>query len=83
MFEARSTITSGGRLVIPVQIRKKLNLHDGEEVILKIECGELHILTLKAAIQKAQIVVQKYNKKHVSLTDMLFKMRKEEKDHDE
>jgi AbrB family looped-hinge helix DNA binding protein len=82
MLEARSTITSGGRLVIPAAIRKELNLNEGEEVILKVECGELHVLTYKHAVQKAQALVQKYNKKNTSLTEVLFKMRREESDNE-
>ncbi len=78
MREARSVITEGGRLVIPSAIRKELNIKVGEEVIMKVESGELHIFTYKNAIKQAQALVRRYNKKNVSLTDKLLKERKED-----
>lgn len=78
MLEARTTITEGGRMVIPSHIRKALNIHIGEEVLLKIESGELHIVTLRNSVKNAQALISKYNKKNISLKDTLFSMRKEE-----
>lgn len=78
MREARSVITEGGRLVIPSAIRKELNIKVGEEVIMKVESGELHIITYKNAIKQAQALVRRYNKKNVSLTDKLLNERKKD-----
>lgn len=80
MLEARATISAGGRILIPSAIRKKLHLEEGEEVILKIESGELRILTLKDAVKRSQSLVKKYNTRKISLTEALFKLRRDEKD---
>jgi AbrB family looped-hinge helix DNA binding protein len=80
MLEYRTHVREGGRIVIPVEIRKKLQLEIGEEVILKLEDHELHVVTLKNAILKAQQMVQKYNKSNKKLTEELFKLRKEDND---
>jgi len=78
MFEARSTITTGGRMVIPYTIRRMLNLNIGEELVLKVEKGELHISTLNAAIKETQELVRKHNKKKISLSEALIASRREE-----
>lgn len=78
MQEYRTQIREGGRIVIPAQIRKTLHLEVGEEIILKLENDELHVMTLKHAVLKAQSLVQKYNKSRKVLTDELFKMRQED-----
>lgn len=78
MLEFRTQVKEGGRIVIPASIRKKLHLEIGEEIILKLEHNELHVITLKNAILKAQQTIQKYNPTHKKLTEELFKLRKEE-----
>lgn len=76
MLEARATITEGGRLLIPAAIRKALHLTVGEEVMLTVESGTLHVSTYKNTIQQAQSAVRQYNKKQESLTKALFIARK-------
>lgn len=83
MLQAKTTIASGGRIVIPSEIRNELNLKVGEEVLLKVESGQIHIISYKQAVKKAQDTVRKYNKKKLSLKDLLFKQRKEESDSEE
>ncbi len=78
MLESRATITSGGRLVIPSIIRKELHLNVGQEVILTVESGELHVVSLEMAIMHAQNKVKSYNKKNLSLAKELIASRKEE-----
>jgi AbrB family looped-hinge helix DNA binding protein len=78
MLEARATLTEGGRIVIPAQIRKALNIHIGDEVLLKLESGELHIVTLQNVVKDAQKLVRQYNEKNLSLKKTLFSMRKED-----
>lgn len=83
MFEARTTITEGGRIVIPSLMRKELGLSVGEEVIIKLESGELHISTLKQSIKNAQNTVRRYNKYRTSLKDALISSRRAESDHED
>jgi AbrB family looped-hinge helix DNA binding protein len=80
MIEFRTQVKEGGRIVIPAPIRKKLHLEIGEEVILKLEHNELHVITLKNAVFKAQQLIKKYNPSQIKLTEELFKLRKEEND---
>lgn len=78
MLTSKSVITAGGRIIIPANIRKYLNLHEGEEVLLKADSGELHITTTKKNIETAQALVRKYNRNKVALSKVLLAERKEE-----
>jgi len=78
MYEYRAQIKEGGRVIIPAKAREKLHLKIGEELLMKVEGEELRILPLHVALKKAQALVRKHNVHKKSLTDMLFKMRKEE-----
>jgi AbrB family looped-hinge helix DNA binding protein len=80
MYGYRAQVKEGGRIVIPAKAREKLHFDVGEELLLRIEGEELHILSLRVAIKKAQALAQKYNPSHKSLTAALFKMRKKEND---
>ena len=54
MEDIHSTIAEGGRIVIPADYRRALGLKVGDEVILRMADGEVHILTRRQAIKKAQ-----------------------------
>lgn len=75
---SKAMINEGGRISIPIHIRKALNLHIGDEVLLKVEEQEVHIIPLNKAVQQAQELIRRYNKYNVSLTDMLVEMRKDD-----
>jgi len=80
MLEARSTLTAGGRVLIPIAIRRLVHIEEGEELILTAKGGEIHIKPMKKAIREVQQLVKKYNKKDLSLTDALIAERREESD---
>lgn len=75
MIVEHTTITSGGKLIIPSSIRKALNLKSGEKVHLILESGELRVISYKNAILRAQQLIRKYNKKNSCLTKELFNIR--------
>lgn len=76
--ETKVKISGGGRVVIPVEYRKALGVEEGDELILRIDQGELRLLTRKQAISKAQAVVRQYAHKNRSLADELIAERREE-----
>jgi len=53
MEDIHSKIAEGGRIVIPAGYRRALGLKVGDEVILRMADGEVHILTRRQAIKKA------------------------------
>lgn len=68
-------VTEGGRIVIPAEYRRALGLAVGDEVILQLEDGELHLFTLQQAIKRAQEIVSRYVPEGVSLADELIQER--------
>jgi len=75
--ETRMRVNENGRVVIPASFRKRLGIHVGDEVVLRIEDDELRITTLKRRIERAQRLVRKHVKSGVSLVDELIAGRRE------
>jgi AbrB family looped-hinge helix DNA binding protein len=71
-------IAKGGRLVIPAEHRRALGLEVGDEVIVRVEDGELRILTRSEAIKRAQGLVRRHIKGSRSLVDELSAERRAE-----
>src|SRR5262249_5543674 len=68
-LRARARIGAGGRLVIPVEMRRALGLEEGEPVNLRVEDGELHIWTVSEGIRQAQELARPYIRPGVSVID--------------
>ncbi|WP_127580126.1 AbrB/MazE/SpoVT family DNA-binding domain-containing protein [Paenibacillus koleovorans] len=47
MDDLKVKLSKEGRILIPLEIRKALQLHEGDELILRLEDGELKLLTEK------------------------------------
>ena len=71
-------IADGGRLVIPAEYRRALGLETGDEVIIRLEDGELRILTRAEAVKRAQAIVRRHVRKGRSLVDELTAERRAE-----
>ena len=80
--ETRTRMNENGRVVIPASFRKTLGIHAGDEVVLRIEGGELRITTLKRRIERAQRLVRKHVKTGASLADELIAERREAARHE-
>ena len=75
--ESFARVNQNGRVVIPASYRKALGIKAGDEVILRMEDGELRITTMKRRVERAQRRVRKYVKPSVSLVDELIAERRE------
>lgn len=71
----RVKIAEGGRIVIPAEYRQALGLRTGDEVIVRLEGGEVRILTVNQAIKRAQELVGRYVSQKRSLADELIAER--------
>ena len=76
-------VAEGGRIVIPAEYRKALGLKVGDEVILMLEGEEIHLLTLRQAIKRAQEMVRRYVPEGRSLSDELIAERRAEVEREE
>jgi AbrB family looped-hinge helix DNA binding protein len=77
-LKARARIGSGGRLVIPAEIRRELGLEEGEPVVMRVVDGELRLWSLSEGIRRAQAIVRRYVPPGVSLADELIAERRAE-----
>jgi AbrB family looped-hinge helix DNA binding protein len=74
----RARVDEGGRVVIPANIRRELGICPGQDVLMRVVDGELHLYTLEHGIRQAQAIVRKYVPEGVSLVDELIADRRAE-----
>ena len=65
-------------MVVPVKLRKALNIKIGDEVIVLLENDSIRLIPIQQAVNLAQKAVKQYVPKGVSLVDELIKARREE-----
>lgn len=64
-----ATLTSKGQMTIPVELRRKLELHAGDRLHCFIEEDKIVIIPVKGSLKKLKGIVPKPRKK-VTLDDM-------------
>ena len=74
----RVRVSEGGRIVIPAEYRNALNMEVGDDVILCLADGEIHLFTPDEAIRRAQEMVRRYIPEGRSLSDELIAERRAE-----
>jgi bifunctional DNA-binding transcriptional regulator/antitoxin component of YhaV-PrlF toxin-antitoxin module len=67
-----------GRIVIPSAFREALGLKKDETLLASLDNGEIRLMTIPAAIRKAQAIVRKFVPEGVSLVDELLADRRRE-----
>ena len=77
MTAHRARITEGGRVVIPAEFRRQLDLQPGVDVILDVADGDVRIRSLRRATERAQALVRQHVPEGVSLADELIRERQE------
>ena len=77
-METRIQIRSGGRLIVPVKMRKALNIQVGDEVLVRLEADSIRLIPLRQAVNLAQEIVKKYVPAGRSLVDELIETRRSE-----
>lgn len=78
-----SKLGPGGRIVIPAVYRDALGLREGDDVQLRFEDEEIHILPKDVVARRVQDIVAKYVPEGVSLVDELIEERKREAEFEE
>jgi AbrB family looped-hinge helix DNA binding protein len=71
-------IDNGGRVVVPVNLRKALKIKSGDELILRLEHDSIRLIPIQQAVKMAQKAVKNYAPKGVSMVDELIEARREE-----
>ena len=73
-----TTVAQGGRIVIPASYRKALGVKPGDHVLLRLEDGEVRVVSRAQARRRAQEYVRSLNPRNVSLVDELIRERRKE-----
>ena len=60
MNAQRGRLVSGGRLQLPSEVRRALGLVDGDQVMMRIVDGELHIRPARDALKRIQATLRPY-----------------------
>ncbi len=74
--QVRTQVGEGGRIVIPAALRTALGLNIGDDVLLRLEAGELHLMTPSQAIRRAQELVRQFVPEGRSLSSELLAERR-------
>ncbi|WP_296720864.1 AbrB/MazE/SpoVT family DNA-binding domain-containing protein [Erythrobacter sp.] len=72
----RGKLVSGGRLQLPVEIRRALSLSDGDTVLLEVVDGEIHVRPYRDAVARVQAKLRKYVEPSRSLSEELIAERR-------
>jgi AbrB family looped-hinge helix DNA binding protein len=70
-------ITDGGRIVIPLEYRRALNLKTGDDVIITLEEGGIHLMSRDEALRRAQKIVQDYSGNRSLAGELITERRQE------
>jgi AbrB family looped-hinge helix DNA binding protein len=80
MAETTTRLGPSGRIVIPAEYRKAVGLEIGDEVVLRLEAGEIRIMGRAQAVRRAQQLVRRYVSADRSLSEELIATRRAEAD---
>jgi AbrB family looped-hinge helix DNA binding protein len=78
MARVMTKIGEGGRVVIPAEYRKALEMEVGDMVILLLEEGAIRLLTPHESIRRAQAAIRSYIPEGSNLADELIAERRRE-----
>jgi len=81
MKEGRRTtlrVTEGGRILIPAEVRQRLGMEVGAEVVMTVEDDRATLMNAKAARRRARERVRRYVAREASLSKELMAERKKE-----
>ncbi len=76
MNEIKTKLLEGGSVVIPVEYCQALGLQVGDELIMRLEDGEIRIVTPRHLLKHAQDLIRHYIPQGRLLSDELLAERR-------
>ena len=73
-----TNLSENGRVLIPAEIRKSLNLKAGDRLVMSVTDGEIRLVPQSEAIKRAQDLIAQYVDPSRSLSEELIQERREE-----
>jgi AbrB family looped-hinge helix DNA binding protein len=74
----KSRLNANGRIVIPSEIRKRMGLNPGDDVLMTLDDGVLKIESQLARIQRIQEEFKPFTRNGLPASDVLVAERREE-----
>jgi antitoxin PrlF len=78
MLQARAKLNPNGRVVIPAALRRALDLRPGDDLIMRVEDGELRLSTRRQALARARRIIRESVPSDEDLTQSLIDDRRAE-----
>tara|TARA_B100001750_G_C15379353_1_gene531591 strand:+ start:713 stop:961 length:249 start_codon:yes stop_codon:yes gene_type:complete len=78
----KAKISKGGKIIIPLLLRKKLNLKEGEDLLFTLQDNHIEVSSFRLALEKARATLHHYHPSSDSLVDKLIEERREDAQHD-
>ena len=79
----RLHVSPDGSIVLPPVLRKQLGLEQGGVLLATLEDDALRLLTIPAAVRRAQALVRQFVPEGISLVDELLEDRRREAEHEQ
>ncbi len=77
-MDTRVRVGKGGRIVLPADFRRRLDVETGQELIARLEDGEVRLFSPERAIARAQEIVRRHVPQDRSLVEALLAERRAE-----
>jgi AbrB family looped-hinge helix DNA binding protein len=77
-METKTQIGKSGRIIVPAKLRKELDIRPGDEIVMRLEEGQIRLIPLRQAVKQAQKIVREYVPQSASLVDDLIRERRHE-----
>lgn len=75
----KATVDERGRLCIPAEIRKELDFHEGDSVIVEpVRTGEFRVVRIVNAVEQGRGIYKQYAKAQESVASELIEDRRRE-----
>ena len=74
----RGKLVSGGRLQVPADIRRALELGDGDSVLMRVVDGELRVRPARVPVERIRARLRPYLEGRPSMADELIAERRAE-----
>jgi AbrB family looped-hinge helix DNA binding protein len=71
-------LSEGGRVVIPAEVRRALEVREGDSLVLELKDGEVRLYSRREQLRRAQALFRQYIPEGVSLVDELIAERRAE-----
>lgn len=71
-------MSEGGRVVVPVEVRRALGIKEGDTLILELADGEARLYTRREQLRRAQALVRQYIPEGQRIVDEFITERRAE-----